>query len=206
VTLPHLHVVTDGEVLARAEFTDRLAAIATLGSRVAVHLRDRDADARTFWQIVDRAAPVVREHGAMLVVNARPDIGAMVRADAVQLGAADLSVGDARRVAPLSLLGRSVHEVGEGRAAVADGADFLLVGNVHPTPSHPGRPGIGLARLSEFVGLGRPVIAIGGVTPDIAALADAIGAWGVAAIRSVWDARDPVIAAEALLAPWERAA
>jgi thiamine-phosphate pyrophosphorylase len=201
-----LHVVTDGEVLARAEFMDRLAAIATLGSRVAVHLRDRDADARTFWQIVDRAAPVVREHGAMLVVNARPDIGAMVRADAVQLGAADLSIGDARRVAPHSLLGRSVHEVGEGRAAVADGADFLLVGNVHPTPSHPGRPGIGLARLSEFVGLGRPVIAIGGVTPDVAESVQAIGAWGVAAIRSVWDAPDPVMAAEALLAPWERAA
>jgi thiamine-phosphate pyrophosphorylase len=206
MNLPRLHVVTDGEVLARAEFMGRLAAIATLGNRVAVHLRDRDGDARAFWQLVERAAPVVREHGAMLVVNARPDIAAMVHAHAVQLGATDLSVGDARRVAPHSLVGRSVHVLDEARTAVGEGADFLLVGNLHPTPSHPGRAGLGLARLSEFVGLGRPAIAIGGITPDAVESAHAVGAWGVAAIRAVWSAPDPVVAAEALLAPWERAA
>ncbi|HEX5818647.1 MAG TPA: thiamine phosphate synthase [Gemmatimonadales bacterium] len=206
MTLPRLHAVTDGDVLARADFLERLTAIATLGSRVAVHLRDRDADARTFWQLVERAAPVVRQHGAMLVVNARPDIAAMVHAHAVQLGDADLSVDDARRVAAHALVGRSVHELDEGRRAVGDGADYLLVGNVHQTPSHPGRPGLGLARLSEFLELGRPVIAIGGITPEAADAVHAVGAWGVAAIRAVWDAPDPAAAAEALLVPWERAA
>jgi thiamine-phosphate pyrophosphorylase len=43
------------------------------------------------------------------------------------------------------------------------------------------------------------VIAIGGVTPPRAAEARAAGAYGVAAIRAVWDADDPAAAARALL-------
>jgi len=206
MTLPRLHVVTDHEVMARAMFDDQLAAIASLGRRVAVHLRNREADARTFWRVVERAAPVLREHGAMLVVNARPDIAAMAAADAMQLGADDLSVTDARRVAAHALAGCSVHRADEARAAVAEGADYLVVGNIHPTPSHPGRPGLGLAALGAFIAFGRPVIAIGGITPARAAAVHAVGAWGVAVIRSVWDAPDAVAAAEALLAPWEHAA
>ena len=206
MTLPRLHVITDGQVLARADFAARLASIAGLGRRVAVHLRDRDAGGRAFWRVVERATPVIRRNGAMLVVNARPDIAAMVGAEAVQLGVDDLSVRDARRVAPHALAGRSVHGVGEAQTAVADGADYLLVGSMHPTPSHPGRPGLGLAALGEFLECGRPVIAIGGITPARATAVHAVGAWGVAAIRAVWDAPDPAAAAEALLAPWELAA
>jgi thiamine-phosphate pyrophosphorylase len=206
MTLPRLHVITDGGVLARAEFPRRLAAIAALGARVAVHLRDRSADGRRFWDAVERAAPVVRAGGAMLVVNARPDVAAMVAADAVQLGGDDLSVPDARRVAPGFAVGRSVHGLDEARTAVAEGADYLLVGNVHPTTSHPERAGIGIGALAGFLFLGRPVVAIGGITPARAAEVRASGAWGVACIRAVWDAPDPVAAAEALLAPWERAA
>ena len=206
MTMPRLHVITDGDVLARADFPRRLAAVASLGGRVAVHLRDRAADGHRFWNAVERAAPVVREHGAMLVVNARPDIAALVGADAVQLGSDDLSVPDARRVAPGIAAGRSVHGPDEARAAVAEGADYLIVGNVHPTASHPERAGIGIAALAGILGLGRPVIAIGGMTPARATEVHASGAWGVAAIRAVWDAPDPLAAAEALLAPWEQAA
>ena len=206
MTLPRLHVVTDHDVMARATFDTQLAAVASLGPRVAVHLRNREADARTFWEVVERVAPMLRERGVMLVVNARPDIAAMARADAVQLGARDLSATDARRVAAHALAGSSVHGIDDARSAVAEGTDYLVVGNVHPTPSHPGRPGLGLAALAACVAFGRPVIAIGGITAARAAGVHAVGAWGVAVIRAVWDAPDPVAAAEALLAPWEHAA
>jgi len=99
-----------------------------------------------------------------------------------------------------------VHRAEEARTAVAEGADYLVVGNIDPTPSHPGRPGLGLAALGALIAFGRPVIAIGGITPARAAAVHAVGAWGVAVIRSVWDAPDAVAAAEALLAPWEHAA
>src|SRR3989442_15785671 len=43
---------------------------------------------------------------------------------------------------------------------------YLLVGPVFPTATHPDRAPLGLARLQEIVGIGLPVIAIGGVRPE----------------------------------------
>ena len=49
--------------------------------------------------------------------------------------------------------------------AVEEGADYLVAGNIHATPSDPGRPGMGLGLIETLASLGRPVIAIGGITP-----------------------------------------
>jgi thiamine-phosphate pyrophosphorylase len=46
------------------------------------------------------------------------------------------------------------------------------------------------------------VIAIGGIDAGRAAEARDAGAYGVAAIRALWQAADPAAAALALLAPW----
>ena len=54
--------------------------------------------------------------------------------------------------------------------------------------------------------LGVPVIAIGGITPERAQSVKDAGAWGVAAIRSLWHAPDSYAAAMALLAPWSNPA
>ena len=47
--------------------------------------------------------------------------------------------------------------------------------------------------------LGPPAIAIGGVSPERAAELRAAGAYGVAAVRALWDAPDPGRAVRALL-------
>jgi len=85
---------------------------------------------------------------------------------------------------------------------VRDGADYLLVGNVYETSSHPGRPGKGLGLVRDAASLGLPVIAIGGMDAARAAEAQEAGAYGVAAIAALWWAADPAAAALALLAPW----
>jgi thiamine-phosphate pyrophosphorylase len=85
---------------------------------------------------------------------------------------------------------------------VAEGADFLVVGSVYPTASHPGRAAAGPALIRAAAALGRPVIAIGGMDAARAVEMREAGAWGVAAIRALWDAADPAAAAMALLAPW----
>jgi thiamine-phosphate diphosphorylase len=99
-------------------------------------------------------------------------------------------------------VGRSVHTAEEAARAVDEGADFLIVGAIYETPSHPGRPGAGLGLLRAAAALGRPVIAIGGIDPARAAEVRAAGAYGVAAITALWRTADPAAAALALLDPW----
>jgi thiamine-phosphate diphosphorylase len=139
---------------------------------------------------------------ATVIINARPDLARAVGAQGVQLGSADLSVPDARRVLRVGWIGRSVHTTAEAREAIADGADYLLLGSIFETATHPGRAGLGLGVLTEVVALGTPVIAIGGITSDRAAEVKGTGAWGVAAVRAFWHATDPYAAAMEMVAPW----
>jgi thiamine-phosphate diphosphorylase len=109
---------------------------------------------------------------------------------------------DARRVFPAGWIGRSVHTVEDARAAVAEGADFLVVGSIYRTASHPDREPAGPELVTRAARLGVPVIAIGGVTSERVSELKNAGAYGVAAIRSLWQAADPAAATIAMLSPW----
>jgi thiamine-phosphate pyrophosphorylase len=204
--LPRLHAVTDAAVLAAADFGVRAAAIAAAGPAVALHARDRAAGGAALARAAARLLALARPPEAAVFVNGRPDVAAALGAQGVQLAAEDLAPADARLVYPAGWIGRSVHNEAEAAAAVREGADFLLVGSVYETTTHPGRPAAGLGLVRAAASLGRPVIAIGGIDAARAVEVRAAGAWGVAAITALWRAPDPAAAALALLAPWAEAA
>ncbi|HEX6668931.1 MAG TPA: thiamine phosphate synthase [Gemmatimonadales bacterium] len=200
--LPRLHAVTDAAVIAADDFPVRAAAIAAAGPAVALHARDRSAGGAALAQVAQRLVALARPPEASVVVNGRPDVAQAVGAQGVQLGGGDLRPQEARACFPRGWIGCSVHSRAEAEAAAREGADYLLVGNVYQTASHPGRPALGLALVRETVGLGLPVIAIGGIDAGRAAAVRDEGAYGVAAIAALWWAPDPATAALALLAPW----
>jgi len=200
--LPRLHAITDAGVLAADDFGVRAAAIAAAGPAVALHARDHAAGGAALTRAAERLLALARPPEAAVFVNGRPDVAAAVQAHGVQLAADDLSAGDARRIFRGGWIGRSVHDVDEAARAVDEGADFLLVGNIYQTASHPGRPAAGLDLVRAVAALGRPVIAIGGIDADRVQEVRAAGAYGVAAISALWRAADPAAAALALLAPW----
>lgn len=77
----------------------------------------------------------------------------------------------------------SVHNIEEIRQAEALGADFLVLGNVCETASHPGRAGMGWERFAALVEATHlPVYAIGGMCGADLERAIAAGAQGVAGI------------------------
>jgi thiamine-phosphate pyrophosphorylase len=200
--LPRLHAITDAEVLAADDFGVRAAAIAAAGPAVALHARDRAAGGAALARAAARLVALARPPEAAVFVNGRPDVAAAVHAHGVQLSSADLAPADARRVFAAGWIGRSVHGADEAARAVAEGADFLLVGSVYESASHPSRPAAGLDLVRRAVALGRPVIAIGGIDAARAGEVRAAGAYGIAAITALWRAPDPAAAALALLAPW----
>jgi thiamine-phosphate diphosphorylase len=190
--------------MALPEFGILAAAIAAAGSSVALHARAGGASGALLCAGALRLITLTRPPEAAVFVSGRPDIAAAVGAHGTQLHGDDLSPADTRRLFR-GWIGRSVHSKAEAAVAVAEGADFLVVGNIYETLSHPGRPPAGLALVRQAVDLGRPVIAIGGITPERAAEVKAAGAYGVAAIRGLWKAADPAAATLAMLAPWTSA-
>jgi thiamine-phosphate pyrophosphorylase len=193
--LPRVHAITDGAVLALPDLGIRAAALAAAGPALALHARDRAAPVGSLVAAAARFLTLARPAEAAVFVNARPDVAAAVGAHGVQLGVGDISAADARVLLAHGWIGRSVHDAHEARAARDDGADFLVVGPVYETPTHPGRPGVGLALVRTCASLGLPVVAIGGITAERVPEILRAGAYGVGAIRGLWLDRDPAHAA-----------
>jgi thiamine-phosphate diphosphorylase len=200
--LPHLLAVTSDSVCRSPDFAARSAALAGAAPDIGLLLRAPDSTTAQQAGFAQLALAGVRPGTAFVLVHARPDLAGALGADGVQLRRHDLAPGEARRVLPSGWIGVSVHSRGEAEAAVAEGADFVVAGNVFATSSHPDRPARGLLWLAEICQLARPVIAIGGITPERARAVRAAGAWGVAAISAVWETADPPGAARDMLAAW----
>ncbi len=147
---------------------------------------------------------------AALLVNERVDVAAIAGASGVQLGEQALPAPAARQLLPPgSLVGRSVHSEDGAVQAMADGSNFLVVGTMFATSSHPGEEPAGptlmrgVARRCKL-----PLIGIGGITPANVDVVIAAGASGVAVIRSILTADDPRSASvemrSALEESWQR--
>ena len=200
--LARLHAVTDAAIRALPDLGVRAAAIAAAGSAVALHARDRSATAADLAALADRFVTLTLPAEASTFVSGRPDIARAVGAQGVQLAAGDIASRDARAAFGDLWLGRSVHSLAEAEAAMAEGADYLLLGNVFATPSHPDRDPVGIEVVRAVSALGAPVIAIGGITVQHARELRDAGAYGIAAIRALWHAEDPARAALAFLDEW----
>jgi thiamine-phosphate pyrophosphorylase len=194
--------MTTDSICRAADFGVRAAAIAAAGPAVALVVRAPDSTTAQHAAFAERITALARPPEAAVFVHARPDLARAVGAEGVHLRAGDLAPGDARLVLGSGWIGRSVHSREEAEAALAEGADYLMAGSVFETASHPGRPALGLTWLAGIAKLGRPVLAIGGITPARAAAVRGAGAWGAAVIAAAWDAGDPAAATAALLAPW----
>jgi thiamine-phosphate pyrophosphorylase len=199
--LPRVHAITDERTAARRDLIPRAGELAAGGGELlAFHARGKALTGLQHLQLAQRlAARASNRPQLRLFVNDRLDIALAMAAEGVQLGRDGLSVADARRLEPRWWIGRSVHDLAEAEAALAEAADYLVVGPVFPTTTHPERAPLGLEVFGRIARLGLPAVAIGGVTPERAALVRAAGGYGVAAIGALWDARDASAAARAMV-------
>jgi thiamine-phosphate pyrophosphorylase len=184
---------------------DKLIEAALVGGADLVQLREKTATddedlvaaARPFRELTHR-------HGALFILNDRPDLVEACDADGVHVGQDDMPVSEARRAAGgAALVGLSTHtaaEVDDALSAEGDARpDQISVGPVWETPTKEGRPATGL-RLIEHAAANAtlPWFAIGGINPGTIGEVIAAGATRVVVVRAIRDAPDPEAATRAL--------
>ena len=171
------------------------------GGADIVQLRDKTLDddglvaaARAFREAADA-------HGAVFILNDRPDLVEASDADGVHVGQDDDTPAAARAlIGPGRIVGRSTHAPAQADAADADpDVGYLAVGPVHATPTKPGRPAAGL----EYVGYAarsvtKPWFAIGGLDAGNVREVVERGASRVVVVRAITEATDPQAAASEL--------
>ena len=178
-----------------------LLAAALRGGVDVVQLRDKDAgDAELL-----AAAAVFRrlcdEHGALFVLNDRPDLAAALRRRrrARRPGGPAGRRGARRSPARSCVIGLSTHAPAELDAA--EGTDYVAVGPVWATPTKEGRPAAGLDYVRYAAAHARvPWFAIGGIDLERGPAVVAAGATRLCILRAIRDAGDPEAVARALRA------
>ena len=195
--LPRLIVITDWR-LPRQRLLSALERALDAGSEVAIQHRHPDAPARTFLEEARVLAALCQARGNPLFVNGRLDVALLVGAH-LHLPSSGPTVADVRPLLPAGrMVSVAVHDSAEAR--LAQGAQLALVSPVFAPGSKPGdtRAPLGPAGFQALMAaLPCPALALGGITPERAALLPM--AQGFAVISAVLEAEDPAEAARALL-------
>lgn len=190
--LPRLYVIMDASFVGPAEraFAEMLA-----DSGVGlVQYRGKSVRARELLHSSLRLAEFFRARGVRFLVNDRPDVASLARADGVHVGQEDLSVEEARAVVgPGRWVGVSTHTLDQFRCAAATSADYIAVGPAFPTSTKQNPdPVVGLDFIRQVRALSeKPIVAIGGITLDRAAAVIEAGADSVAVLGDICAAPNP---------------
>ena len=198
LTGARLYVVTDAREV-RGDLESFLDAILSAGVDI-IQLREKDAEAGDLLRWGETFKAAAEAHGALFVINDRPDVAAVLRADGVHVGQNDLPVEAVRRLmGPDILIGLSTHDEQQLKLAAPE-ADYVCVGPVFETPTKEGRPATG----PEFVRFAarherRPWFAIGGINEENFPVVVEAGARRIVVVRAVTEAGDPAEAARKLL-------
>jgi len=203
--LSGLYLVLDAPAL-KGRSPVEAARLALRGGARVVQLRDKEHILGDIFQVAQELQELCSQEGALFIVNDRLDVALASGAGGLHLGQDDMPLPLARRLLPLDrLLGASVRTVEQARQAAAEGADYLAVGSMYPSPSKPSAPVRGLEPLRQIKAeVPLPLVAIGGINEANVGEVIAAGADGVAVVSAVLGADDIEAAARRLAARLEK--
>lgn len=183
LSLPLTYGISAAAELGAETFLRRLESALEKGLKL-LQLREKAMPAEPLAHLAREVAARCRAHGARLMINA--DIGLAERLDAgVHLPSARLMTLKQRPDLPW--VAASCHDAVELKRAQALGVDFVVLGPVLPTASHPEAQPLGWERFGSLAaGRPVPVYALGGLSLADLDTARQAGAHGIAMKGGLW--------------------
>jgi thiamine-phosphate pyrophosphorylase len=199
-----LYAIIDSQALKGRSQTEVVSQVIRGGART-IQLRDKLHSKKELLPIAQQLKKLCAEHNVLFIINDYLDIALASDADGLHLGQDDLPTKEARKLLPIDkILGCSTTTVDQATVAQADGADYIAVGSMYPTPSKATAKVVGLERLRQVrQAVTLPLVAIGGINKDNTAEVIAAGANSVAVISAILQAENVEKAARQIAAGFE---
>lgn len=143
---------------------------------------------------------IAEKRKKLFFVNDRLDLALATGAHGLHVGQNDLPVHELRSLIKRSgqklFLGKSTHSLQQALLASREGLDYIGVGPVFSTPTKPNYKAVGLNLVRQAAKkIKCPFVAIGGIDLDNLDEVLNAGANRIAAVRAIFEARDPKAAA-----------
>ena len=187
--LPSSYLITPEPGNREAVFLERLDA-ALAGGIELVQFRAPGLALPDYARLARSVVELCHRHRARVLLNADAALVRELHADGLHLNSRRLAQCSARPLSPEFTVIASCHNEQQLLQAQRIAVDAAVLSPVRPTASHPGAQVLGWSRFDRWVErCPFPVYALGGMSRDDVATAQAHGGQGIAAIRALWPDR-----------------
>jgi len=192
-----LYLITPPKFEPRA-FAEELKRALDGGDVACLQLRMKDASDNEILRAAEIVMPIAQDRDVAFIVNDRPDLAHMLRADGVHIGQEDTPYEEAREiVGKNAIVGVTCHNSRDLAFAAGEaGADYVAFGAFFPTATKIPKATADLELLQWWAEtMTVPVVAIGGITVENAKPLVEAGADFLAVSAGVWGHKDGPTAA-----------
>ena len=186
-----LYAVTDRAWL-RGRTLGECVRQAIEGGATFIQLREKNAPREEVIELARELLSLCQRANIPFVIDDDVDVALEVGADGVHVGQDDTACADARRrLGPEAIVGVSAQTVEQALKAQADGADYLGVGALIPTPTKPDAVDVTWEELQAICdAVDIPVVGIGGLNAQTIPELSGSAADGAAVVSAIFAADD----------------
>lgn len=194
-----LYAITDEKCTGDRDLS-QLVEEAILGGATCIQLREKNISDNELTEKALELKKVCSTYGVPLIINDNYKVALRSGADGVHVGIEDAPVREIRRIAGNDfIIGATAKTVEQAKKAQAEGADYIGVGAVFPSPTKTNAIRITQEQLREICSsVDIPAVAIGGISLENVNEIGDCGQAGIAVVSAVFAADDVRSAAEAL--------
>ncbi len=201
----NLYAITDRECLKGKDIKLQVE-LAIQGGATIIQLREKDISTEELAEIAKKLVPICHKHGVKLIVNDDWKAARLSGADGVHVGIEDTSVAEIRANTDTAfIIGATAKTVEQAQKAAKQGASYIGVGAVFPSPTKKNAIRITSDELRTICrSVKIPAVAIGGIGKENLWKLRGCGNVGIAVVSAVFGADNPYTAAKELSETWKK--
>lgn len=186
-----LYAVTDQAWVGKQSLLEQIED-ALKGGVTIVQLREKKLDEESFVEEALKVRALCHKYNVPLIINDNVEVALISGADGVHVGIEDTPVKDIRRRVPTDfIIGATCKTTEQAKIAEAEGADYMGVGAVFPSPTKGDAVRITKEQLREIVSsVSIPAVAIGGINYENVCEMKGSSVSGIAVVSAIFGAED----------------
>lgn len=184
--LPPIYAITHANEIG-IEYSLAQIQIAFQQGLRLLQIREKTMEKTLLRNFSIQVIALAKTFRAKILINGDAELAREVGADGVHLTASQLmSISERPTTAESALCSTSCHNEEELHAAEKLALDFVVLGPVQPTLTHSNLPTLGWNRFARLIqNASMPVYALGGLRREDLAIAQELGAHGIAMMRGM---------------------
>ena len=186
-----LYAITDQAWVGKRTLLEQIED-ALKGGVTIVQLREKELGEDLFVEEALKVRELCHKYNVPLIINDNVEVALKSGADGVHVGIEDAPVAEIRkRVSADFIIGATCKTVEQAKKAEAEGADYMGVGAVFPSPTKGNAVRITNEQLREIVSsVSIPAVAIGGISYDNVCEMKGSSVSGIAIVSAIFGAED----------------